>query len=273
MAAAIEAAPTGAAPIGAAHPPFDEAPINPSPIIGTPASTSEFVRLAPPPLSAKEPRPIRPFRSVAIGFKAGSLGTGIELATPVAHSFNLRSNINLFAFNYPFTIDGVNYDARLHLKSSATTLDWFPTRGTFHVSPGILYVKNTLSAPASVAPGQTFELGTQTFVNSIDDPVNGSASIVYPHSYAPMVLFGFGNIIPRSGRHFSFPIEFGAAYTGAAQISVALTGTACVTNGCVSFGTNSQAQSFVKQEVQKLNNDVKPYPFFPIVTMGMAYHF
>jgi hypothetical protein len=266
-------APHDPPPSGAARPPLDDTPINPSPIVGEPASTSEFVRLAPPPLSAEEPYQLRPFRSVAIGFKAGSLGTGIELATPASYRFNLRSSINIFAFDYPFTIDGINYNARLHLKSSATTLDWFPLGRSFHVSPGILYVKNTLSAPASVGPGQTFVLGTQTFVNSIDDPMSGSASVIYPHSYAPMLLLGFGNLIPRSGRHLSFPIEFGAAYTGAPQISVALTGTACVTDGCVSFGASAPAQTFVKQEVHVLNEDLKRYPVFPIVSIGMSYHF
>lgn len=201
------------------------------------------------------------------------MGTGIELATPASYRFNLRSNFNIFAFDYPFSIDGINYDARLHLKSSATTLDWFPTGRKFHISPGILYVKNTLSAPASVGPGQTFVLGTQTFVNSVDDPMSGSASVIYPHKYAPMLLFGFDNLIPRSGRHLSFPIEVGAAYTGAPQISVTLTGTACVTDGCVSFGASAPAQSFVKQEVHVLNEDLKRYPVFPIVSIGAAYRF
>ena len=76
-------------------------------------------------------------------------------ATPLAGSFNLRSSFNFFAFDDPFSIDGVNYDARLHLQSSETVLDWFVGKN-LHISPGFLYVKNSMSAPASVGPGQTF---------------------------------------------------------------------------------------------------------------------
>ena len=148
-----------------------------------------------------------------------TLGASIELATPVSRSFNLRSGLNIFAFDYPFTIDGLNYDARLHLKSTGTTLDWYPLHRGFHISPGMLYVKNTLTSGASVGAGQSFELGSQSYLNSIDDPVNGSASIAFPRKIAPMLLLGFGNMIPRSSRHLSFPVEFGAAYTGAPQIT------------------------------------------------------
>jgi hypothetical protein len=241
---------------------------------GSAAEEGAYVRPVPLQRAPTIPQEIRPFRSLAIGFKADTLGLGVEFATPMAYKLNLRSSINFFAFNDPFNIDGVDYNARLHFKSSETTVDWFPHgEGGLHISPGILYVKNTLSAPASVGPGQPFTLGTQAFVNSVDDPVNGSSSVVYARKFAPMLLLGYGNIIPRTGRHLSFPFEVGAAYTGAPQISVALNGTACTTNGCVDFATNSDAQKFLKQEVNNLNEDLKKFPVFPILSLGVAYHF
>jgi hypothetical protein len=244
-----------------------------TPSAGESSSTSGYVRPVPAPHPAKDRSTIRPFRSIAIGFKADSLGAGVEIATPLARNFNLRSGINIFSFDYPFIIDGLNYDARLHLKSSETALDWFPLHGSFHISPGILYVKNTVAATTFAGPGQSFTLGTQTFINSVDDPVGGSASLVFPRTLAPMLLIGFGNIIPRSGRHLSVPFEIGAAYTGTPQISVALSGTACTTNGCASFASNALAQTFLKQEIYDLNEDLKRLPVYPIVSLGLAYHF
>ena len=239
---------------------------------GSPAGEG-YVRSVPAPPPATIPQEVTPFRSIAIGFKADTLGLGIEFATPMAYRLNLRTSLNFFAFNAPFNIDGVDYNARLHLKSSQTTVDWFPRgEGGFHISPGILYLKNTLSAPASVGPGQTFVLGTQTYVNSVDDPVSGSSSVVYPHTFAPLLLLGYGNIIPRTRKRLSFPIEVGVAFTGAPQMSVALNGTACTTNGCVNF-TNPDPQKSLKQEINILNEDLKRYPVFPILSVGFAYHF
>jgi hypothetical protein len=130
-----------------------------------------------------------------------------------------------------------------------------------------------MSAPSFVGPGQTFVLGTQTFLNSVDDPVTGSSSVIFPRTFAPLLLFGHGNMLPRSGGHLSLPIEAGVAYTGASQINVVLNGTACVTNGCVNFAQNADAQKFLKQEINILNEDLKHYPVFPIVSLGLAYRF
>ena len=172
------------------------------PIAETTSSTSGYVRNVPAPPPAKEKSATRPFHSLAVAFIASTAGAGIEFATPVSRSFNLRAGFNTFAFNYPFSIDGVYYNARLHLQSSGTSLDWFPLHSGFHISPGILYVKNTLAAPASVGVGQAFELGKQPFINSVDDPVTGTSAVVVPRKFAPMLLFGFSNIIPRTGQTF-----------------------------------------------------------------------
>jgi hypothetical protein len=88
-----------------------------------------------------------------------------------------------------------------------------------------------------------------------------------------LLLLGYGNLLPRSGQHLTLPIEVGVAYTGAPLIDVALNGSACVTDGCVNFSQNADAQKFLKQEIQILNEDLKHYPVFPIVTVGLAYRF
>jgi hypothetical protein len=243
----------------------------PAPSTTAPPVEEAYVRTVPlhrAPTIAPE---LRPFRSWAVGFRASTLGLGVEFATPLAGRINLRSSFNLFAFNDPYSMDGLNYDARMHLQSSQTTLDWFV--GGFHISPGFLYFKNAMSAPVFVGPGQTFVLGTQTFLNSVDDPVTGSSYVIFPRTIAPLLLFGYGNLLPRHGEHLSLPVEVGVAYTGAAQINVDLNGTACVTNGCVNFSQNADAQKFLKQEVQILNEDLKHYPVFPIVSLGLAYRF
>jgi len=269
----LNLAPTIELPTAAsANPDSPIEPNAPAPA-GAIGSTSEYVRAVRVPSAVSGPlTEMRPFRTYAIGFKADTLGAGIEIATPLAGSFNLRSSFNFFAFDDPFSIDGINYDARLHLQSSETVLDWFVGKN-LHISPGLLYVKNSLSAPASVGPGQSFVLGTQTFINSVDDPVKGTSSVVFPRKFAPLLLLGYGNILPRSGRHLSFPLEIGVAYTGAPVIAVSLNGTACTNEGCVNFVGNQEAQTYLKQEVHNLNEDLKRYPVFPIVSLGVSYRF
>lgn len=219
------------------------------------------------------PKTIRPFSTFAIAFKADTLGAGIDLATPLSRSFNLRASVNIFAFGYPFNIDGVDYNAQLRFRSGQLSLDWFPEHGGFHISPGLLYFRNDLSSLAAVPAGQYFELGSQGFINSVDDPVNGTASVTYPRSIAPTLMVGFSNIIPRSGRHLSMPYELGVAYTGTPRVHVALNGTACTFEGCFDMSTNPETQQSLAKEVDKLNKDLKYLPLYPIVSIGLAYRF
>ena len=230
------------------------------------------IRVAPAPPAKKLPSQ-RPFRTVAFGIKANTLGAGAELATPLFQRFNIRSGSNFLTFEYPFGIDGVNYHANLHFKSSQSTLDWFPLGHTFHISPGILYAKNTVASTAMVTAGQNFSLGDQNFVNSVIDPVHGHMTLAYPRNYSPMLLLGFGNILPRNSRRLSIPAELGVAYTGAPTINVNLTGTACTNQGCTSFATNAEAQASLTQEIKKINEDLKRVPVYPILSLGVAYHF
>jgi hypothetical protein len=69
------------------------------------------------------------------------------------------------------------------------------------------------------------------------------------------------------------PYEFGVAYTGAPRINVQLSGTACTAEGCFDAATNKEMQQSVEQENAKLNNSLSGFPIYPIVSLGLAYHF
>jgi hypothetical protein len=224
---------------------------------------------------ASEPKQtgVKPFSKVALGFKASTLGTGLELATPLSRSINLRLGANIFAFGYAFSIDGVDYDSDLHFRSAQASVDWFPAHSSFHISPGVLYGRNSLSALATVPPGQSFSLGNQPLINSIDDPMGGTASAVFPRNFAPTLMVGFGNMVPRTGNHFSFPLELGVAFTGRPVIDLKLSGTACTTDGCFYSVTDPTTQIALQKEIVKLNNDVRWFPVYLIALAGVAYRF
>lgn len=234
----------------------------------------EVIITAPPSAQAlKEHLSSRPFSSYAVGVKADTLGIGIESATPLAHDFNLRIGTDFFAYGYPFQTNGVRYNAELDFRSAQARLDWFPWHNWFHVSPGILYFRNSMTAVATVPPGQPFQLNDQNFINSVNDPVHGSAVVRVPHRVAPMLTVGFGNLLPRSGRHFSVPFEIGAAFVGTMKASVELSGTACTTDGCVNMATDPDTQNDLKQELKDVNDTLSSIPIYPIVSIGFSYRF
>ncbi len=216
---------------------------------------------------------VRPFSTVAIGIHAGSLGAGLETATPLSRSLNLRTGANFIDWKYAFNIDGINYATNINFRNGQASIDWFPFHGGFHISPGVLYFRNGLSGTAAVPPGQLFTLSNTAYINSVDDPVGGTASVTYAHHFAPALMFGMSNIIPRNGRHFSMPLEFGAAYTQSPVMNVILAGTACTVQGCFNAGTDPGTQANLKQEISDINQTVKKVTVFPIVSLGFAVRF
>ena len=230
------------------------------------------VQLPPPPKGHVPPH-IGPFSTVALGLTGGTLGAGVELAAPLARSFNLRIGGGYFNLTYPFTIDGVNYNTGMRLVSGQGLLDWYPKRGGFHLSAGALYFKNAVEGLATVDPGQQFKLGGTTYINSVDDPVQGTASLKFQKRVAPVVLMGFGNLVPRSGRHFSVPFEIGGAYFAPPQVGLQFAGTACTTQGCFNAATDPAVLANLANEEAKLNRDIRPLQIYPIVSLGFALRF
>ena len=218
-----------------------------------------------------------PFSGFAIGVKAGLLGVGFEAATPLAQHFNLRGGANFFNYSDTFTSDGIPYDASLRFRSVETSLDWFPWARGFHISPGaLLYNGNQITASANVPAGGSFTLNNAQYTSSVADPVTGNASLTF-NKAAPKVSFGWGNLLPRSGRHFSLPFELGFAYAGNPKVNINLAGVACYNyqgqNYCSDVATDPTIQSNLAAQQQKVTNDVAPARFFPIFSLGAGYSF
>ena len=210
---------------------------------------------------------------VGIGLKISTLGAGIEAALPLAARANLRAGANFFQYNRGITKDGIHYAGQLQFRSAEAHLDWF-LFGGFHVSPGVLFYNgNQLTANASVPGGQNFTLNGTTYQSSMSSPVTGTGKLDFV-KVSPSIMLGFGSLIPRSGRHYSFLFEFGGAYQGSARVALNLTGTVCDSGGANCVPTSdSTVQANVLAEQQKIKNDVNPYRFFPVISLGVGFNF
>ena len=152
-------------------------------------------------------------------------------------------------------------------------MDWFPHHGAFHISVGALYFRNAIAGVANVGEGRSFTLGDTTYVNSVDDPVHGSAAITYHKKVAPMATLGFGNILPRSGRHVSVPIELGGAYLQPPDMTLDLAGTACTNEGCFNARTDPTLRANLLAEETRFEKDLRYFQVYPIVSLGLACRF
>jgi hypothetical protein len=213
---------------------------------------------------------------IGIGAKVSLLGIGIEAATPLSRRLNLRGGFNFLNYSRGFNNDGIHYDATLNFRSAEAHLDWY-LLGGFHISPGVLFYNgNKLSADASVPPNQTFTLGGTQYASDPTgaNPVTGTGELTWPKA-APSILAGFGNLLPRSGRHFGFNFEVGGEYMGAPTATLNLQGTACNTSTgvCANAATDPGIQSSIQAQEKKINHDLSPFKFFPQISLGFGINF
>jgi hypothetical protein len=220
-----------------------------------------------------EDRPVRPFSRIAIGTRLGTLGYGAQIATPLTSRLNLRGSANFFNFGYGIGVDGANYDSELHLKSGMVSVDYYPFHSSFHISPGFMIFKSTAGATMNVPGGNTFSLGDATYTSDPSDPVHGTGAMKFGRTFMPALTIGFGNMIPRHEHsHWSVPVDFGLAYTGQNSMNINLAGSACQQGFCMST-SDPNIQQNVAQEQNDINESMKRFKIYPILTSGVAYRF
>jgi len=221
------------------------------------------------------PRPVsNGLPHLGVGVKVGSLGIGIQVGTALASRVNLRGGANFFSYSDTLSKDGVNYDGTLHLRSVEAKLDLF-VAGGFRVTPGILiYNDNNISATASVPGGQSFTLGGVSYYSSAANPINGTAALTLTKT-APTLGIGFGNLLPRSNRHFSLSTDLGVVFQGSPQFALALGGSSCTPNGtiCVPINSIPGTADNIKAQQQKISDDLKPFQYYPELSVMFGWKF
>ena len=210
-----------------------------------------------------------------LGLKVSTLGAGIEAATAVTRKSNLRVGFNDFAYPYDFVKDGINYSPRLNLRSFEVHYDQY-IGGGLHISPGVLLYDDNRAAGTATAPGgQSFTLGGATYYSSASSPVGGNGTLGFPNKTAPELLIGYGNLLPRSKKHFGFNIEAGVAYQGTPSVALNLTGNACTGPGvnCLNVASTPTIQSNVIAQQTKISGDLKVFKYYPVVSLAFGYKF
>ncbi len=209
------------------------------------------------------------------GVKASTLGIGIDAATAVTQRSNLRVGFNGFNYSRDFTKDGITYDGELSLRSFEILYDQYLIGG-LHISPGLLaYNGNQANGRAAVPGGQSFSLGDVTYFSSRTNPVTGTGVLDTPN-VSPMVLIGVGNLLPRSGRHFTVNLEAGVVFQGAPKSTLRLSGSACNNSQgtiCQDIASTPAIQANVLAEQTKINQSVDFFRYYPVVSFGVGYRF
>jgi hypothetical protein len=210
-----------------------------------------------------------------VGLKLGSLGIGFQVGTALASRINIRGGANFFTYKDSETDDGISYNGTLQLRSVEAKLDLFVIGG-FRVTPGLLiYNDNNVAATVSVPGGQSFTVNSTRYFSSAASPITGNAALTV-NKTAPTLAIGFGNLLPRSGRHFSVSTDIGVVFQGSPQFALGLGGNGCLTSApasCQPINSIPGAPANIQAEQQKISDDVKPFKYYPELSVMFGWSF
>lgn len=237
-----------------------------------------------------EKKHYQPLSRVGIGADISPLGVGIKSATILTQYFDARLMGNLLGINTgKVEVEGFEGQANFHLASVASSLDWYPLDSIWRLSVGaLIYNGNQISMTTEIVPGTSFSLNHTTYYGATANPatgvipLNGSAVLgIHRHEPAFTLSGGFGKFVPRSNRHWSFPSEFGVAFTGAPTINVNPAGWVCKDQaqtqcGNVSDTSNAVAVEFnndLQATLTKWRKDLSAVSIYPLFSYSVVYSF
>lgn len=198
---------------------------------------------------------------LALGPKIGTTGIGLDLVFGVNPYLNLRSGFNYGSFTWDTGLGNADYDMDIDLLSVPLLLDIYPFGGQFRISAG-LYLQPDNKAKIDSTPSSPQQVGSHTYAAEVIGTLSGE--IEFDNVVAPYIGIGFGNAVGED-QILTFSLDIGVILQ---SYSVSLE-----SNGA---GMDTLLDTFrddLKKEEESIQNDLDDFKLFPVLTLGLAYHF
>jgi len=199
-----------------------------------------------------------------IGFKVGTLGAGIDIASTYNDWISLRLNAN--GFNYS-TTDASDYNRFLQADKEYA-LQTIGFLADFHLSQlrvtAGVYLNNNEITDVTRPKGNSV-----VYLNGFSydmQSISEIQSTVTFNKIAPYVGIGWGNNATQKG--WSVTLDIGLMYQGDPQLDLKV-----VTHPGIPTLLSDQIDQAAEAEAKKQLEDLSDFPFYPVVMVGFNYSF
>jgi len=204
----------------------------------------------------------------AVTGKLGTLGIGADLTYRINNKLNARFNINGGSANADGEEEGVTYAGDLDAQTIGGLLDYHPRGGGFRLSAGLYHNSNELDLNATGSNSNAL-IGDKTYDLS-NATLNTNVGF---KSVAPYVGIGWGNAV-KMGSKWSFSLDAGVLFQGAPDAKISATGTVDEVGGANSINVSDAIfQTELAKEEKELNDELKDFKAYPVISLGASYRF
>jgi len=205
-------------------------------------------------------------QGTGFGLFAGTTGLGLALSLPLRNEYlNLRGVLATLDYDTDRDLDGIVYDVNLDLRSGGLLLDLHPFGGGFRISGGVFALKHDFKGTAT--PEQEVELGDEIFTP--EEAGTLTAIVGYDRSFAPYLGLGWGNAVAPASR-LSFAADIGVMFTDNPTIDLTADSPLADSNPAL----KAELLTELEKEEDAINEeDLGDIDLWPVITLGVSYHF
>lgn len=196
----------------------------------------------------------------ALGAKIGTTGLGLDFTFGVSRWLNLRGGFNYGSFTWSLDLDDVDYDMDVNMVGFPLLVDLHPFANHFRISGG-LFIQPGTEADIEATPGNNVQIGSHTYPPEVVGKLSGK---IEADAVAPYLGIGFGNATDEE-QLLTFMLDLGVVIE---SYDVSLTSDGA--------GMTAKLDTFredVAQEEANLKKDLDDFKIYPVLTLGLAWHF
>jgi hypothetical protein len=219
---------------------------------------------------------IERFTRASFFLSASSLGIGGQISTNVSPHLDVR----LFGNRASITTNHWSQkDFRIAVNAGFANVgamaDAYPFHKPFRFSGGYLfYNSDRIRADLHANQNAIFTINNIDWISDNADPVQGTGRLTLGGN-GFLLTAGYGRMVSRTEKHFSFPFEAGVAFVNSPKVTLNLAGQICTAQGinCQPAATYPGFADALAAQQVTWNRDAAPFHIYPIIQGGVAYTF
>jgi hypothetical protein len=202
---------------------------------------------------------------VGVYVNGGTTGFGLGVSGKMSEGLGGRLGFDTWKKTITQSDSNGNYSGDLKLQTVSVLGDWYPFEGAFRTTLGLVANGNKVTLTATPNASATYTFNGQPYSAAQVGSYNGEVKF---NSTAPYLGIGWGNPVAKA-KTWGFVSDIGVLFQGSPKV------TSTVTCGAAIVGTQTctDLKTDVLAGATKLETDMKNYKYYPVVSIGVSYHF
>ena len=191
-----------------------------------------------------------------VGFKAGTLGLGVEGRYQPLPTLDVRVGANVYDYDDTSSRAGVEYDSTLNLETFYATANLSFPLSPLRLTAGLFSNGNEVTMTS--VDSATFDIGGTTYTAADVGSLSSTTSF---GSTSPYVGIGYDfELFGKVGLNF----DLGLLWQGEPEVSLVADGL---------LASDPTFQSSLEAERLQLEDDISDYKAWPVISLAFVYNF